>query len=39
LLNKSKKTYAAQLGINTDLDRPDPDRHALNADPDPDPAK
>jgi hypothetical protein len=23
------------LGIDTDLDRPDPDRHALDADPDP----
>jgi hypothetical protein len=27
------------LGIDTDPDRPDPDQHALDADPYPDPAK
>jgi hypothetical protein len=34
---KKKKIYV--LGIDTDPDRPDPDRHALDAYPDPDPAK
>jgi hypothetical protein len=28
-----------ELGTDTDLDRPNPDWHALDADPDPEPAK
>jgi hypothetical protein len=34
-----KKVKIHVLGTDTDPHRPAPDRHALNADPDPDPAK
>ncbi len=36
-MKKYKKSHV--LGIDSDPDRPDPDRHALDADPDTDPAK
>jgi hypothetical protein len=32
-------SYAWQAGIDNDPDWPDPDRHALDVDPDPDLAK